>query len=389
MLIFPIRTDRALHSTPWMNYLLIAANVVVFLALRSRINDVSFSPFRQHPIIAYYLLPAAPKLWQFITYQFLHADHWHLIGNMIFLYVFGNSVEDRFGKIGYLFFYLGGGVVAGIGHALMDSAPVLGASGSVAAVTGAYLALFPLSNITVFYWFFYVGTFEISSLLLILLQIIQNLFFEIVGQRGVAHVAHLSGYAYGFILGMSLLGVRILPREPFDLLAMLERRKRRAEFRKLTRDGFQPWAHGKDGTPRAGTAPPPPTTAHEMRVMDMRAKVHRLITERDLPAAARAYAELIDLDPGQVLGRQQQVDLASQLMTMGKHDAAARAYELFIHTYRGDAQREEIELILGLLYTRYLDRRQRARELLQPLSEKLTDPDRRALAVQLMAEVAM
>lgn len=386
MLIFPIRTDRALHSTPWMNYLLIAINVIVFLALRGKIADVNFSPLRQHPILAYYLLPTSPKLWQFITYQFLHADGWHIIGNMIFLYVFGNSVEDRLGKIGYLFFYLGGGVVAGLGHALMDSAPVLGASGSVAAVTGAYLALFPLSNITVFYWFFYIGTFEISSLLLILLQIIQNLFFELIGSRGVAYVAHLSGYAFGFAIGMGLLGLRVLPREPFDLLAMLERRKRRAEFRKMTRDGFQPWAHPKDGPSRAGN--PPPTTAHEMRVMDMRAKVNRLISDRDLPAAARAYAELIDLDPGQVLGRQQQVDLASQLMTMGKHDAAARAYELFLHTYRSDAQREEIELILGLLYTRYLDRRQRARELLTPLAEKLTDPDRRALAAQLMAEVA-
>lgn len=389
MILFPIRTDRALHSTPWMNYLLIAANVIIFLAFRGRFPDISIPSLRQNPLLPYYLHPAAPKIWQFITYQFLHADGWHIIGNMIFLYVFGNSVEDRFGKVGYLFFYLGGGVVAGIGHALMDPAPVLGASGAVAAVTGAYLALFPLSNITLFYWiFFSAGTFELSSLLLILLQIIQNIFLEIIGNRGVAHVAHLSGYAYGFLIGMGLLGVRILPREQFDLLAMLERRKRRAEFRKQTREGFQPWMHNKDGVPPPAAAPQP-TTAHEMRVMDMRAKVNRLISERDLPAAARAYADLIDLDPGQVLGRQQQVDLASQLMTMGRHDAAARAYELFIHTYRSDAQREEIELILGLLYARYLDRRQRARELLTPLAEKLTDPDRRALAVQLMAEVAM
>src|SRR5690606_30503901 len=106
----------------------------------------------QHvPLAGYYLNPRAPELHQFLSYQFLHASWLHLLGNMLFLYVFGNSVEDRLGRAAYLLFYLAGGVMAGVGHAWLEAAPVLGASGAVAGVTGAFLALFPLSNITVVY----------------------------------------------------------------------------------------------------------------------------------------------------------------------------------------------------------------------------------------------
>ncbi len=211
-MLFPIRTDRRLHHTPWVNIALIASNVVVFVLTWRGAGRAWVEPFT--------LNPATPMLVQFVSYQFLHANWAHLLGNMLFLYVFGNSVEDRLGKVGYLAFYLGGGVVAGLGHALLESNPVLGASGSVAAVTGAYLALFPLSNVTMLYWLILIGIFEISSIYLILFQIGYNVFMHLSGAPGVAYLAHLSGYAYGFVVGMGLLKSRLLPREPYDLLAL-------------------------------------------------------------------------------------------------------------------------------------------------------------------------
>ena len=107
------------------------------------------------------LNPQDPAVWQYFTYQFLHENWLHILGNMLFLYIFGNNINDRMGHLGYLAFYLAGGVMAGIGHAATASTPVIGASGAVAAVTGAYLVLLPRSNITLFYFFFIIGAIEI------------------------------------------------------------------------------------------------------------------------------------------------------------------------------------------------------------------------------------
>ena len=122
-MFIPIRSDRPLRSTPYVNYALIAINVVVF-GFTAREAEYSRA-------WEFMLWHERTELWQFITYQFLHADIWHIVGNMLFLWVFGNAVEDRLGKAGYLFFYLAMGVLAGLGHWLTSEAPVLGASGSV------------------------------------------------------------------------------------------------------------------------------------------------------------------------------------------------------------------------------------------------------------------
>src|SRR3712207_6419676 len=156
-MILPIRTDSPLRSTPYTNWLLILANVAVFIAqvgspgLTERFKLSSFEP----------------GLADFVTYAFLHGGPAHLLGNMLFLYIFGNNVNDKMGNLGYLAFYLAGGVFAGVGHVLTqgvsawESASVMGASGAVAAVTGAYVVLSPRSNITVL---IIIGTFEIQSL---------------------------------------------------------------------------------------------------------------------------------------------------------------------------------------------------------------------------------
>src|SRR5690606_12485309 len=135
-----------------------------------------------------------------------------------FLWVFGNAVEDRLGRVGYLCFYLAGGVIAGLGHALMEPSPVLGASGAVAAVTGAYLVLFPLTNVTIVYFFFIIGAFEVSSMVLIFFRVVTDLVFHFLGIGDVAYMAHLAGYGFGFVIALGLLLGRMLPREPYDLL---------------------------------------------------------------------------------------------------------------------------------------------------------------------------
>jgi membrane associated rhomboid family serine protease len=379
MFVFPIRTDRRLQHTPWVNWTLIAANVAVFMLTNRGMDRAGMDP--------YILNPWNPTLVQFLSYQFLHANWMHLLGNMLFLYVFGNSVEDRLGKVGYLAFYLAGGVLAGLGHAAVENAPVLGASGSVAAVSGAYLALFPMSNVTLFYWVFFIGFFEVSSLLVICFYIGSNLLYHVLGFPGVAYLAHLAGYAAGFAVGMGLLWLRLLPREPYDLLSMLEHRRRRAQFRAMTRKGYHPWEGAKAADPVAGDADQTPTDPAKAELMRVRAAIADALAAHNMPEAARLYDQLLRTDGSQVLGQQAQLDVANQLMSEGRHESAAKAYELFLGTYGRYPQREQVELILGLICLRYLNRRQRARELLASAAARLHDPDQRSLAQRMLAEI--
>lgn len=394
MLFFPIGTDRKLKRTPWVNYALIAANVAIFLFTERRIKDIGTalhqyyqnafdninSPdllafLNDHPIYQAYLQPDHIQLTQFFTYQFLHADLWHLLGNMLFLFVFGNAVEDRLGRVGYLAFYLAGGVLAGLAHVYTSTAPVLGASGSVAAVTGAFLALFPLANITIGYWFIIVfDTFVVSAIVLILFRVAQDLIFNLSGIGNVAYMAHLAGYAYGFAAGMAVLLLRLLPGEPYDMLTLIEQKRRRSQFKKLSKDGFHPWESTRPGK---GEAPPKPGAAGEItdeqrELMDRRAVISKAVSAHDLSAAANAYAELLKDHPEQVMTQQAQLDIANQLMADQRHGLAARAYELLLDRYRTYPDAAQVKLILGLIYARYLEQPQRARDLLNEAKPRLT-----------------
>lgn len=400
-MLFPVRTDRPLRSTPLVNYGLIALNVVIFVLTGAQIVGASMwmEELRQtnqainwsqiierYPVTGYYLHPTEPKTIQFLTSMFLHADIWHLLGNMVFLFVFGNSLEDRLGKAGYLFFYLAGGAFSGLGHAMVETSPILGASGAVNAVTGAYLALFPVAKVTVLFFFFIVGFLEVPSMWLILLRFVLDAIQFTTNAGGVAYLAHISGSVYGFLLGMILLWTRILPREPYDMLSLLEHRKRRAEFRALTRKGFEPWqSQGGPRSANSGQAAAP--TPAELRIMDKRAEVSRALSTKHLDRAAELYAELLDLDADQVLSPQAQVELANHVAGTGHHELAARMYELYLNTYKSTADREQLELMLALLYIRYLKRGQRARELLGTAMPKLRDSGQISLAQSLLQQL--
>ncbi|MEM6853858.1 MAG: rhomboid family intramembrane serine protease [Planctomycetota bacterium] len=419
-MFFPIRTDRKFKRTPWVNYGLIAANVIVYaFTWQSSQQYGLFSGggysieeiFQNVPGVGLWLWPDAPNtyLYQFITYQFLHSGPepvpliglrlpLHLAFNMLFLYVFGNAVEDRLGKLGYLGFYLAGGVVAGLAHIADPTAgPVLGASGSVAAVTGIYLALFPLSNVTIAYWFVVLfGTFIVSSMVLIIFRIVMDLAFQLGGVGQVAYAAHLAGYLYGFVIGMGLLMLRLLPREPYDLLALIERKRRRAQFKRLAAEGFKPWEHEAGdalssadgrGVGSVGMASSPNIPPMDAEVLELRGAVSQAMADHDLPAAAERYVALLEDHPRQVMPQTTQLDLANQLMADGRYDTAARAYELFLETYRDYGQQAQIKLILGLIYARYLRQPERAQELLKAARPKL-EPGDQALADQALGEIA-
>jgi membrane associated rhomboid family serine protease len=138
-----------------------------------------------------------------ITSMFLHAGLLHLGGNMLFLWIFGNNVEDRMGPALFLLFYLVGGVVAGLGHILSDPqsiTPVIGASGAVAAVMGAYLVWWPRAKVTTLIFFFLITWISIPAF--VFLGIWFGLQFLTNPDSGVAWVAHVAGFVFGALVAL-------------------------------------------------------------------------------------------------------------------------------------------------------------------------------------------
>ena len=119
----------------------------------------------------------------------------------------------------------------------------------------------------------------------------------------------------------------------------------------------------------------------------MRNRINDTLDGHNLGHAAHLYTKLLQIDADQVMGQQQQLDIANQLMSEGRYDTAARAYELFLNRFRSYHHHEQAELILALLYVKYLDRRQRARELLCSALPKLHDDEQKHLAEQLLKEI--
>lgn len=388
MLLLPLRTDSPLRRTPWMNWGLIFANVVVFI----------FQNIYRGFDEKWMLNPLEPNLAHYITYAFLHETGprhvfsfpWHLVGNMLFLYIFGNNVNDKLGHVGYLAFYLGGAVAAGIVHVLTSSAPVLGASGGVAAVTGAYLALLPRSNITLVYFFILIGAFEIPSMYFIILSFAKDLFLGVSGGRGVAYTAHVGGTVFGFVVCMGLLFTHLLARDPMDFLSMVQRWNRRRQYRGMVRTGYDPFGQSsaRPGPPSHDPAGPPPLPDPALlRIGEVRAEIAEAIAHDNLPLAARTYLDLLTLDPRQVLSRAGQLDIANQLAHQNLYPQAAHAYERFLEVYPTYDQIEQVQLMLGLIYSRYLPNHPRAIELLLKSSERLRNDGDKTFALEEIAHL--
>jgi membrane associated rhomboid family serine protease len=353
--MIPLRTDSRLHATPWMNWGIIAVNIAAFM-VQSRFP---------RPMRWLELNPQDPTLLTFITYTLLHANIAHLASNMLFLYIFGNNVNDKMGGIGYLGFYLAGAVFSGVGYVATATQPVIGASGAVSAVTGAYIVLFPRANVTLLYFFFYIGVIEIPSFWFIGFFFLKDLFLNFSGMpTGVAHMAHLSGTVFGFAVCFALLSLHLLPRDHFDVVALAKQWNRRRQFRDLTAKGYDPFSYTAPPKVRVEQRLAAPVDPKQEQIQDVRAQISEAMASRDLPRAASLYLQVRKIDPDQVLSRQAQLDVANQLASEQQYPQAADAYELFIRHYKNFEQIEQVELMLGLIYARYLARYDRAREFL-------------------------
>ena len=215
--MFPLYDENPTRITPYFTYGLIGMNVLVFLHEIS-LSDLQLEQFFQlYAVIPQELTINLSGEWTTLfTSQFLHGGWWHLISNMIYLWVFGNNIEDRLGHFKYLLFYLICGAIAALCQwfiGMYSTIPSLGASGAISGVLGAYLIWFPQARITTLVFLgFFVTTINIPALVIIGIFFVQNLISGFASLQaaakmsvetgGVAYWAHLGGFIVGSIFAL-------------------------------------------------------------------------------------------------------------------------------------------------------------------------------------------
>jgi membrane associated rhomboid family serine protease len=169
--------------------------------------------------------------WTLLTCTFLHAGFWHILGNMVFLVVFGRAVNGRMGHALFLGVYLGAGVLSSLAHIVFSGSAggaLLGASGAISGVMGLALALFPRHEVKLFVWLWrYVRVVEVRAFWAILYWFGYDLVmvFVVGSGGGVAVMAHVAGYAAGLLAGVGLLAGGIVKKDGWDLLSSLNMRR--------------------------------------------------------------------------------------------------------------------------------------------------------------------
>ncbi len=228
--MIPIKDENPTSTTPFVNYGLIIANVVVFIF-------TYFGPNFNQVVLTYGLTPAqaftspgpisqgptSAGPITFITSMFLHGGLLHIGGNMLFLYIFGDNVEDLLGHVGYVFFYFSVGIAGSLAHIASNPSSTIvaiGASGAISGVLATYVVHFPHARVrAIVYFGFFARITRVPALILIGFWFLYQLVFAFLDvEGGVAYFAHIGGFLAGLLIGF------LIPRKrepaPSDYLRM-------------------------------------------------------------------------------------------------------------------------------------------------------------------------
>ncbi len=208
--MIPLKDDNPTKTFPFITILLIVANIAVFLyelSLGSGVEYlVSVMGAIPYEITHIHLNPKVSLT--LITSLFLHGSILHLLGNMLYLWIFGNNIEDAVGHIKFVLFYLITGVAASMTHILLNTdsmVPVIGASGAISGVMGAYFLFYPRAKVlTLIPFFIFIRIIKVPAFFFLgfwmLFQVISGINVSQSGEAGIAWFAHIGGFAAGLIL---------------------------------------------------------------------------------------------------------------------------------------------------------------------------------------------
>lgn len=228
-MLFPIKDHNPTKKTSYITIIIIAINIIIFfyqsflyspppdyqrlsslnyhilkfsmipreiIHLKNITFDLRKNLFEKH----LYIKREIPPFLTLFTSIFMHGSILHLLGNMLFLWIFGNNIEDYLGKLKFIIFYLIAGIGASLVHVLFNwnsITPVIGASGAISGVMGAYLILYPRAKVkTLVFLFIFVTFIDLPAYVFLIVWFV----FQFAGAEGVAWLAHVGGFIVGIFL---------------------------------------------------------------------------------------------------------------------------------------------------------------------------------------------
>ncbi|MHC4570747.1 MAG: rhomboid family intramembrane serine protease [Planctomycetota bacterium] len=261
-MFIPYKVDVPFDNRPVMNWLVFVGVILAFVLQVAAVMEEVTSEFTvvEKPVEGQPEEQAAEgKVGRFVLdgwkitglfgHMWLHGGLFHLIGNLIFLWLFGNAVCSKIGSVFYLPVYVVLGLVAAVSHLIFIGGPMIGASGAINGIVGMYLVFFPENSISCFFvLFFHPVSFSISGYWMILLWFAFDIWGAVSGGQGVAYFAHIGGFAAGFGLAVLMLKAKWveMERDEKSLLQMLSSDREPAET-ELRRD-FAPWQQQWEGS---------------------------------------------------------------------------------------------------------------------------------------------
>lgn len=379
-MLIPLGSDVPLRRPAVLTHALLGASLVMAVAQLVYGASVEGGAEKWGRSLA--LLPGVSPWWTWITYAFVHGGFMHLAGNCLFLFVFGPPVEDRLGRVRYLGLYVGGAVFAGLAERLLQGLhPMIGASGAISAVAGAFLVLFSKSGVRLFIFFILIGVVTFPAWVFILFHVAWD-FLKLGTDAGNTAVgAHIGGYVFGAAVGSLCLATKLVKREGLDIFTMGKQVARKRAMKEAS------FLAARKAKFEASKPPDPQIEAIALA----RAVVLDKLNAFDHAGAVAAYRELLGrfghLKHAVTLPRERQYEIANRLFERGDHTTASIAYQRFLDAYATDGEAPTVRLMLGLVSARYLNDPIAAKRLINEAMPSLKDDQHAALARQLLAEL--
>ena len=209
--MIPLRDDIRARRRPYVTWALIAACGVVYAY--QFFTDTTNPEAGRNLVLSFGMIPEnvthGKALWTLLTSMFMHGGIFHFLGNMLYLWIFGDNVEDHFGRPLYVVLYVLSGVFGSVLHILVapgSHIPTIGASGAISGVLGAYFILFPRARVlTLVPIFFFIRVFYLPAFVLLGFWILMQVLYgcsTVAGGSGVAYFAHIGGFAVGILLAL-------------------------------------------------------------------------------------------------------------------------------------------------------------------------------------------
>jgi len=379
-MFLPIGDENPNERTPWVHYGILAANAAVYLY--TLILGWDLKEFFQ----AWGLVPAHFTVLTMFTSMYIHGGLVHVFGNMLFLWIVGDNVEDRLGHLGYLVFYHLAGVAACLAQLAWTSdpsVPLVGASGAISGVMGAYAVFFPRAKIKIWYWVWFVtGVTYVSAIWAVGFWFLEQVLLSAFAlPTGVAYGAHVGGVVFGVATALLL---RTWVLKGYDSVRRIVRpaaggREFRWSFADEENLDERERIRPVDVEVRDTLPARPPPTELASGVEDSTA-IAGALDGGDVQLAYRYFTRATSGDVSAALDEPTVLRLGEALLVAGRYGPAARVYEVIVETFPESQHAAEGAFRLGTILSREFRDYVRARTYLTLALETHSDPRRRRQA---------